>query len=139
MSVSERVPTGSPENTADFHRGFSGLEQEHAGWVEDVRGRIPADLTGTFFRNGPGRMEMGGRQYGHWFDGPGMISAVTFLDGRAHFRNRYVRTRQYVDESKSHMIVYRGFGTQLEGGLPANFMRPLSYPANTKLYLNANQ
>lgn len=139
MSVSERVPTGRPENIADFHRGFSGLEEEHAGWVEDVRGRIPADLTGTFFRNGPGRMEMGGRQYGHWFDGPGMISAVTFLDGRAHFRNRYVRTRQYLDESKSNRILYRGFGTQLEGGLPANFMRPLSNPANTNIYWHANK
>ena len=139
MSVPETVSNGKLEQAADFHRGFSGLEQETSGWVEDVRGRIPAELTGTFFRNGPGTMEMGGRQYGHWFDGPGMISAVTFTDGRAHFKNRYVRTRKYIDESASNRILYRGFGTQLEGGLLANFMRPLSNPANTNIYWHADK
>ncbi|MEE4145349.1 MAG: carotenoid oxygenase family protein [Halieaceae bacterium] len=117
----------------DFHSGFLGLEQEYSGWVDNIRGRIPPDLTGTFFRNGPGTMQMGERRYGHWFDGPGMISAVSFTGGRAHFRNRYVRTTKYVEEKKSEKILFRGFGTQLEGGFRANFMRPMSNPANTSI------
>ncbi len=139
MSVPTTFFKENANRECDFHRGFAGLEEEYSGWVGNVRGRIPADLKGTFFRNGPGTMEMGGRRYGHWFDGPGMISAVTFIGGRAHFRNRYVRTKKYVDEKKSNRILYRGFGTQREGGLPANFLRPLSNPANTNIYWHGDR
>jgi all-trans-8'-apo-beta-carotenal 15,15'-oxygenase len=139
LSISQSITDSTAAEAADFHRGFSGLREETAGWVDDVRGTIPPELSGTFLRNGPGTMEMGGQQYGHWFDGPGMISAVTFSGGRAHFRNRYVQTRKYVDESKSNRILYRGFGTQREGGLLANFMRPLSNPANTNIYWHADK
>lgn len=117
----------------DFHQGFAGLEQEHCGWIDDICGAIPADLKGTFFRNGPGTMKVGTEQYGHWFDGPGMISAVTFIEGRAHFRNRYVRTPRYVQDSAAGKICSRGFGTQIEGGLRANFLRPMANPANTSI------
>lgn len=138
ISTGTTSPDASPV-AGDFHRGFCGLEQEYAGYVDDVRGTIPAGLRGTFFRNGPGTMEIGGRRYGHWFDGPGMISAVTFADGRAHFRNRYIRTKKYVDEKESNRILYRGFGTQREGGLLANVLRPLSNPANTNIYWHGNK
>ena len=134
MSVAaENSVTRKPPQAIDFHTGFCGLEQEHSGWVDDVRGRIPPDLTGTFFRNGPGTLEMGEQRYGHWFDGPGMISAVTFTGGRAHFKNRYIKTTKYVEEKKNNKIMFRGFGTQLEGGFRANFLRPLSNPANTSI------
>jgi all-trans-8'-apo-beta-carotenal 15,15'-oxygenase len=131
--AADKSASSTAAETVDFHTGFHGLEQEHAGWVDDVRGRIPPDLEGTFFRNGPGTMEMGGRRYGHWFDGPGMISAVTFTRGRAHFKNRYIRSRKYVEEKKNDKILFRGFGTQLDGGIRANFLRPLSNPANTSI------
>jgi len=131
--AAEKNLADNPAQQVDFHTGFSGLEHEYSGWVDNVRGRIPPDLTGTFFRNGPGTLEMGERRYGHWFDGPGMISAVTFSGGRAHFRNRYIRTRKYVEEKKRNQILFRGFGTQLEGGFRANFFRPLSNPANTSV------
>ena len=134
MSIAaENSVTSKPPQPADFHTGFYGLEQEHSGWVDNVRGRIPPDLTGTFFRNGPGTLEMGEHRYGHWFDGPGMISAVTFTGGKAHFKNRYIRTAKYVEEKKNNKIMFRGFGTQLEGGFRANFLRPLSNPANTSI------
>jgi hypothetical protein len=34
-----------------------------------TQGKLPADLVGTYFRNGPGRIRVGARRYGHWFDG----------------------------------------------------------------------
>ncbi len=117
----------------DYHQGFAALEQEHSGWIDDIRGAIPADLKGTFFRNGPGTMRVGSQQYGHWFDGPGMISAVTFTDGKAHFRNRYVRTPRYLRDQAAGKIRSRGFGTQIEGGLSANLLRPMANPANTSI------
>jgi all-trans-8'-apo-beta-carotenal 15,15'-oxygenase len=133
MGLVEQGLETTMEKRFDFHQGFAGLEQEHSGWIDDIRGTIPADLKGTFFRNGPGTMKAGTQQYGHWFDGPGMISAVTLIEGRAHFRNRYVRTPRYEQDSAAGKICSRGFGTQIEGGLRANFLRPMANPANTSI------
>jgi all-trans-8'-apo-beta-carotenal 15,15'-oxygenase len=139
MGASTQEAEATHPACCDFHQGFLGLEQEHSGWVSDIRGRIPEDLQGTFFRNGPGTMRVGGQQYGHWFDGPGMISAVTFVDGKAHFRNRYVRTPRFEKDHAQGKICSRGFGTQVEGGLLANFLRPMANPANTSLSWHAGK
>ena len=74
------------QSSADFRRGFLALMEEHSGWVTNTRGEIPKDLTGTLFRNGPGAMNAGAEAYGHWFDGPGMVSAITFQGGKVHFQ-----------------------------------------------------
>jgi len=129
----------TPGTVYDFHQGFAALEEEHCGWVTEITGEIPRDLKGTFFRNGPGTMKAGEQQYGHWFDGPGMISAVSFLDGRAHFQNRYVRTPKFVKDKAAGKICSRGFGTQLEGGWGSNFLRPMENPANTSISWHANK
>ena len=34
-------------------------------------GKIPEGLRGTLYRNGPARLERGGMNAGHWFDGDG--------------------------------------------------------------------
>ena len=81
MGKVERALAESVPETVDFHRGFEGLDEEHSGWVDRISGKIPEDLSGTLFRNGPGTMRVGDEQYGHWFDGPGMISAVTLTEG----------------------------------------------------------
>jgi all-trans-8'-apo-beta-carotenal 15,15'-oxygenase len=133
MGIAKDGPVIQVDREFDFHRGFAGLDEEHSGWVSDVRGTIPTDLTGTFFRNGPGTMKIGDEQYGHWFDGPGMISAVTFTDGKAHFKNRYVRTPRFERDRAAGKIRSRGFGTQIAGGLRANLLRPMANAANTSI------
>jgi len=115
----------------DFHRGFLALQEEHAYEVKQFRGVIPPDLEGTLFRNGPGSMNAGSEAYGHWFDGPGMVSAITFQSGKVHFRNRYVRTPKFVSDQRQGHITQRGFGTQIKGGPLRNLFRPISNPANT--------
>ncbi len=77
------------------HRGLENLDEEHDYWIDEVDGDLPDDLQGTFFRNGPGRQKIGETPYGHWFDGDGMICAVTFDSVRVHVKNRYVRTPKY--------------------------------------------
>ena len=113
------------------HGGLENLDEEHSYWIESWQGDVPRDLTGTFYRNGPGRQRIGNTTYGHWFDGDGMLAAFTFRDGRVHFRNRYVRTPKYVDETASQSIEYRGFGTQVPGGVWKNFLKMPANPANT--------
>lgn len=46
-----------------------------------LAGEIPQGLRGTLYRNGPARLERGGKRMGHWFDGDGAILAVHFTGG----------------------------------------------------------
>ncbi len=54
------------------------LEREQGFRALRVEGTLPADLRGTFYRNGPARFDIGVNP--HWFDGTGAITAVR-LDG----------------------------------------------------------
>lgn len=76
-----------------------------------IKGRLPRDLRGTFYRNGPGRFELGGERYHHWFDGDGFAQAWTVADGKVRHRGRYVETQRYVEESAAGQFLYPAFGT----------------------------
>jgi all-trans-8'-apo-beta-carotenal 15,15'-oxygenase len=119
----------------DWQKGYQSQPHEYDYWIEDIEGEIPAELKGTFYRNGPGLLDINGQRVHHPFDGDGMISAIRFADGRAHYRNRYVRTQGYLEEQKAGKILYRGvFGTQKPGGLFANlFDLKLKNIANTQV------
>jgi len=115
------------------HGGLENLDKEFNYEITDITGEVPSDLKGTFFRNGPGRQRIGEEQYGHWFDGDGMLCAFTFDNGKIHFKNRYVRTPKYVRETEAQQILYRGFGTQIPGGFFKNFLKMPANPANTHI------
>jgi all-trans-8'-apo-beta-carotenal 15,15'-oxygenase len=121
--------------------GYETLFDEMSYWInpESVAGVIPAGLEGTLYMNCPGRNKIGTQQYGHWFDGDGMISAVTLKGGRAHYKNRYVRTPKYVDETAAQRILYRGVGTQIPGGMLKNMFRAPGNAANTSVILHGGK
>lgn len=106
----------------DWHRIFDSLWDEHDYVVDEVEGRIPQELTGTLYRNGPGANEVGGRPFAHLFDGHGMISQFAIADGQVRYRNRFVRTHKYLEERGATRPRVRGFGENA-GGL-RNFMQP---------------
>jgi all-trans-8'-apo-beta-carotenal 15,15'-oxygenase len=122
-------------STTDWQLGYRSLRQEYDYWATEIEGRIPERLQGTLFRNGPGKLEAGSQRYGHPFDGDGMVCAITFIDGRVHFRNRFVRTPEFEAEEKAGRVLYRGvFGTQKPGGWWANFLDlRFKNPANTNV------
>jgi all-trans-8'-apo-beta-carotenal 15,15'-oxygenase len=108
-------------NAKDWQRGYESLKEEFDYWIDDVEGEIPPDLNGTLFRNGPGLLDINGQRLHHPFDGDGMISKISFREGRAHFQNRFVRTKGFIEEQQAGKILYRGvFGTQKPGGWLAN-------------------
>lgn len=114
------VPTNSYQRE-DWQKGYESLKQEFDYSIDDVEGEIPQELHGTLFRNGPGLLDINGERIHHPFDGDGMISAIAFRNGQAHFRNRHIRTAAYLEEQKAGKILYRGvFGTQKAGGWLAN-------------------
>ena len=118
---SASTPTPLSYTREDWQQGYRSLRQEFDYWIDDIEGTIPTDLTGTLFRNGPGLTDVNGYRLHHPFDGDGMICAIAFRDGRAHFRNRFVQTEGYLKEQREQKVCYRGvFGTEKPGGWVAN-------------------
>src|SRR5258708_30303141 len=100
--------------------GFRSLEEEHSYSIAEIEGEVPRGLRGTLYRNGSGRNQLGGQWFAHWFDGDGMITAVRFDEAGIHFRNRFVATPNYRDETQAGHIVNRGFGKIRPGRVFAN-------------------
>ncbi len=130
--------TTESTNTYDqeqWQQGYTSQTKEYDYWIDEIEGEIPAQLEGTLFRNGPGLLDINGTEIRHPFDGDGMICAVTFTGGRAHFRNRFVRTEGFVREQEEGKILYRGvFGTQKPGNWLQNaFDFQLKNIANTNV------
>ena len=98
----------------------------------EIEGKIPADLAGVYFRNGPNpQFEPRGRY--HWFDGDGMIHAVRFDGGRATYRNRYVRTDGFALERAAGEAVWNGL---LESRLTNPEDAPEKDTANTDVLVH---
>ncbi|MEL6319119.1 MAG: carotenoid oxygenase family protein [Cyanobacteria bacterium J06626_14] len=115
------VPESLSYSRSDWQAGYQSLKEEYDYWIDDVEGCIPPELSGTLFRNGPGMLDINGTPIHHPFDGDGMVCAIAFDQGRAHFRNRHVKTEGFIREQKAGKVLYRGvFGTQREGGWLAN-------------------
>lgn len=121
----------SPDFTADFSASsprkvdwasaYANHIEEEAYEITDIEGEIPADLHGTLFRNGPGRLERGGDTYSHLFDGDGLIHAFAIRNGRCSVRNAFVKTAEWRTEEEAGKLIYRNtFGTQPRGGWRSN-------------------
>jgi all-trans-8'-apo-beta-carotenal 15,15'-oxygenase len=133
--VLQAEPTAAA--TADWHHIFDSLNEEHDYVVEQVDGALPAQLTGTLYRNGPGMNEVGGKPFAHLFDGHGMISQFVFDGGRVHYRNRFVRTEKYALERDADRPQVLSFGEK--GRLRHLFKTPgAGNAANTSVILCAD-
>ena len=105
------------------------LCEEHTAEALPVRGQLPSGLRGTFARNsGAPRFAPRGRY--HWFDGDGMVHAVRLGEGRASYRNRWVRTRGLERELGEGRAIWPGILEPPDPTLPGG---PLKDTANTDL------
>src|SRR5436190_23271822 len=82
-------PAGNP-----YLRGaFAPVRDELDANDLTVDGRLPTELAGSLLRNGPNPQFTPLGSYTAPFDGDGMVHMVTFENGRARYRNRWVLTR----------------------------------------------
>lgn len=82
-----------------------------------VSGELPRELNGTLYRNGPNpQFDVPGA---HWFVGDGMLHAFHLDNGRASYRNRWVRTPKWLAEHDAGRALFGGFGRKLAEA-PAN-------------------
>ena len=70
----------------------------HAEDLTVVAGEIPTDLDGMYLRNTENPLHPALKSY-HPFDGDAMVHLVGFRDGKAFYRNRFVRTEAFEAEN----------------------------------------
>ncbi len=109
-STEPNIPS-SQKTQATWFQALAQPAQEFAPTALSViAGEIPAGLSGSLFRNGPARLERGGRHVGHWFDGDGAILGVHFADQGATGVYRYVQTSGYQAEAEAGTFLYGNYG-----------------------------
>ena len=100
-----------------------------------VSGELPRELNGTLYRNGPNpQFEAPGA---HWFVGDGMLHAFHLENGRASYRNRWVRTPKWQAEHDAGRALFGGFGGKLPD-TPANVTQDGGV-ANTNIIFHAGR
>lgn len=105
-----------------------------------VTGKIPEDLSGTLFRQSasPQFDPLDPTRY-HWFEGDGMIFAITLRDGKAHLQNRYVLTEGLMAERAAGRALY---ASMINGGIPLPFdpgRPPIKNTGNTNVTVFAGK
>lgn len=102
-------------------RLVSSISKE-CSYEANVEGKIPLELAGTLYRNGPGIFQRAGVRKRCILDGDGMVKAFRISSGRVHFQNKFVRTEKFVEESAAGKFIYATWSTQAPGGVMANFL-----------------
>ncbi|MEO8840209.1 MAG: carotenoid oxygenase family protein [Kofleriaceae bacterium] len=100
--IATRLPAGDdhPYRTGAWQPSEVEFDADD---LDVIEGALPAGLVGTYLRNTENPVMPAIGRY-HPFDGDGMVHAIRFGDGRASYRNRFVRTA--------------GLAAELEAGAP---------------------
>jgi carotenoid cleavage dioxygenase-like enzyme len=86
--------------------------------LRKVSGNLPAELSGTFYRNGPAIHERAGKRMHHWFDGEGMMQSFKLGDGQVSHLGRMIETDLYKQNEAAGEFTVGGFGTHIDAGYP---------------------
>ncbi|MGA1624787.1 MAG: carotenoid oxygenase family protein [Prochlorothrix sp.] len=101
-----------------------------------LAGQLPTDLRGSYYHNGPGRLERGNQRVGHWFDGDGAIVGIQFCGGpenQATATYRYVQTAGYQREQDADRFCHSNYGMTYPGPLWQRWGKDLKNAANTSV------
>lgn len=72
-----------------------------------IKGQIPRDLHGSFYRNGPNPAQTVPDNH-HWFLGDGMVHLFHFNRGAVSYRNAWARTPTYKLEQRAGKSLFFG-------------------------------
>lgn len=94
--------------------GTTSLTQERQVDRLPVNGQVPEWLSGQLLRVGPDCFEIGGERYTHWFDGLSMLHRFDFHGGDVDYRNRFLQSQTYRDNTAAGGIRHDGFGSSAQ-------------------------
>ncbi|BDX04788.1 carotenoid oxygenase family protein [Planctobacterium marinum] len=117
--VLAKSATAFSNTDIDWSLGFQSVRQtQFDPLAMSLEGKLPEDLRGVLFRNGPALSERGGMQTEHWFDGDGMVQQfVLNQDGIIH-QGKMVQTERFLREEAAQRFLYQHAGTHLDNTLP---------------------
>ena len=132
-SDSGEAPAGAPDWIWDIdhpylHGLFAPVDSECSADSLDVEfGEIPKDLDGMYVINGPCARFKPKTKY-HYFDGDGMLNAITFTDGSARYDSKWIETYAFNEEAKQDKNVWPGLCGPFDYTLPHS---PIKDSSNT--------
>jgi Lignostilbene-alpha,beta-dioxygenase and related enzymes len=116
-------PSNDLQSIPQLNGIFAPIHQELDDTAcQVIQGAIPDDLSGTYLRNGPNPRFPPIGSYTYPLDGDGMVHAVRFKGGRAHYRNRFVRTPSLAAEERAGRALWGGVLTPIPP--PADLVGP---------------
>ncbi|MBB1321156.1 carotenoid oxygenase family protein [Shewanella sp. SR43-8] len=98
--------------------GFANVERNFEPQTLSLEGRIPADLHGVFYRNGPAKHERGAIRYQHAFEGDGMLQRFEIKNQNIVHRGQFINTPKFSQEQQAQQFVYSGPETKIAHALP---------------------
>jgi len=109
-------------HTYDSPLDYPDLIENETGYAKyecEVEGKIPDDLVGILYRNGPGKFGIDGERVQHVLDADALVYKIDFPQCKNHskkrkitFLSRFVLTEHFQKERKANRFLYRGtFGT----------------------------
>eukprot|EP01041_Mallomonas_annulata_P003259 gene3259-6448_t len=145
LSSDANILTWRPKKP--FQRGFESFSAEEGRVYqipfEQVEGSIPDSIFGTLIINGAGRNEINGEPYGHWFDGDGLVTKISFRGESGHrhveVTSRYVQTTRKTIQDTSSMSFPAPGPWTLRGGKNGSLLDRLfpptpTNPSNTNVF-----
>jgi len=116
------LPT--PQNAHEWLTLLGKSEIGGRDYAPEIDGELPAGLTGSLYRNGPGLFERGGVRKPHLLDGDGLVQRLSFAHGEAHYRNEFVRTDRFEKEESAGRYLENSWSLRKPGGMLANAFNP---------------
>ncbi len=116
--VNRVKPTLKPNNHPYMNGAWTPNFDEYDATDMEVIGEIPTDIDGVYVRNTENPVHDPIGLY-HPFDGDGMIHVMSFKDGKAEYRNRFVRTKGFQAEEEAGGALWAGIAEH-----PAQSKRP---------------
>lgn len=119
-----------------LHGHFAPSTREYEADDLEVEGEIPDDLCGAYIMNGPSqRFEPVNKKY-HYYDGDAQLRAIYFRDGKASFRQKWLRNGAFVVEEKAGKAIWPGLAGPYDFRLPGS---PIKDVSNTDvIFYNGN-
>ncbi len=104
-------PSLTATDKTPWQKGFAGVPEPFNTNSLRIEGKWPADAYGSFYRNGPARMERNGTRLQHWFDGDGMVHRFNINAKGISHRSQFVATEKYLREETAQRFLYNTTGT----------------------------
>jgi carotenoid cleavage dioxygenase len=124
-------PADKPGNL--FLEGnFAPVREETTADNLKVIGKLPAEMDGMYVRNGPNPQFPPIGNY-HIFEGDGMLHGVRVRNGKASYRNRYIRTEGWKEEKAAGKAVYPSVMDPIDVKKLFSGKKPFKNTGNTAL------